>query len=168
MARARKFKFNADTPSFICAPALQVGKGTIRTLQVMGDGFTSFNCKFESYQFGSLDTICLSPCNFLTYFTGDFLEVQQLGRLSVLLDTWFSVLHTFLNTSSQEAYNSWMFSRLAFLLCLGTWVFRDLSKHPNKSPRVPDDHSRWLLFWISFFIYCFCYWHRMELCCQQW
>lgn len=32
MAGARKFKFNADTPSFICAAAVRVRKGTLGTL----------------------------------------------------------------------------------------------------------------------------------------
>lgn len=88
MARARKFKFNADTPSFICAAALQVRRGTIRTLSY-GQWFASFNFKFWSYQCGSLDIFCIPQCNFLTYFKVDFLGVQMLGRLSVLLDKRF-------------------------------------------------------------------------------
>lgn len=86
MARVRKFKFNADTPSFICAVELKVRRGTIRTLVVMGSGFASFNLKFWSYQSGSLDMFCMPQCNFLMYFKVYSLGVQKLGRLSVLLD----------------------------------------------------------------------------------
>lgn len=52
----------------------------------MNEGFASFNFKFWSYLFRSLDIFCMSRCNFLTYFKVDFLGVQKLGRLSVLLD----------------------------------------------------------------------------------
>lgn len=38
MAGARKFKFNADTPSFICAAAVRVRKGTLGTLELWAIG----------------------------------------------------------------------------------------------------------------------------------